>query len=100
MFNDIAYLCEITVSYDDVGNTIETIKKTQVFVKPQSIRMKEFYQLAEVGMKADFTLVLADYYDYHDEKIVEYNGTMYDVVRTYRRENRLEIVVTEREGRK
>lgn len=100
MFNDVAYLCKTTITYDDVGNTVETLDKTKVFVKPQSIRMKEFYSLAEVGLKADYTLVLADYYDYDNEKLVEYNGTMYDIVRTYRRDNRLEIVVTEREGRK
>ena len=100
MFNDIANLCTATTTYDDVGNTVETLTKKQVYVKPKSIKATEFYQAAEVGMKPDFTLVLADYYDYNGEKLVEYNGEMYDVLRTYRKDNRLEIVVTGRMARR
>lgn len=99
MFNDVAELIATTISYDEYKNPVTVETRKEVFVKPQSIRMREFYQAAEVGMKADFTLVLADYYDYDGEKLVEYNGTVYDVVRTYRRDNRLEIVLTERIGR-
>ncbi len=100
MFNDIAYLCEEKTSYDAVGNTVETLTKNQVFVKPKSIKMTEFYQAAEVGLKPDFTLVLADYYDYNGEKLVEYNGTLFDVLRTYRKDNRLELVLTGRMARR
>ena len=99
MFNDVAYLCSSTITYDEVGNTVETLSKTQVFVKPQSIKMREFYQAAEVGMKPDFTLVLADYYDYNGEKLVEYHGEMFDVLRTYIKENRIELVLTGRIAR-
>lgn len=99
MFNDVASLCSAAITYDASGNAVEQLTKKDVFVKPKSIRMKEFYQAAEVGLKPEFTLVLADYYDYSGEKLVEYEGKMFDIIRTYRVDDRLELVVTGRRAR-
>lgn len=96
MFNDIAKLVSTVITYDNVGNTIETKTEKQVFVQPKSVRMREFYEAATVDMKPDLILVLADYYDYSDQKLVEYKGKTYDVIRTYVNQNRLELTLTER----
>lgn len=99
MFNETAFLITRAISYDSLGNSIAQETKKEVFVQKKSIRMREFYSAAEVGLKPDFTLVLADYYDYNNEKRVEYDGKVYDITRIYRRANRLELTITERTDR-
>lgn len=96
MFNDIAKLVSVVITYDDVGNTIETPTEKEVFVQSKSVRAREFYEAATVDMKPDLVLVLSDYYDYDGEKLVEYNDKVYDVIRTYVNKNRLELTLTER----
>ena len=70
-----------------------------VFVQPRSIGSAEFYRAATTQYNPVITLVLADYYDYNDEPIVRYNDELFDVIRTYRKENRLELVLQKRLAR-
>lgn len=56
---------------------------TQVFAEIRSVRQSEFYSALNDGIQPQYTFVLTDYADYHDEKLIEYNGLPYDVVRTY-----------------
>lgn len=99
MFNDIAYLCREVITQDEYLNEISSFEKTMVYVQPRSIGSAEFYRAATTSFKPAITLVLADYYDYNDEPIVEYEGKLYDVIRTYRKNNRLELVLQKRMAR-
>lgn len=96
MFNEVAYLITDVITYDDTGNTVKTRTEKQVFVAPRSIGMKEFYQAQVVGLKPDLTLVLADYWDYSNEKALKYHDEVYDITRVYIRENRIELICTHR----
>lgn len=99
MFNEIAYLCKEIITQDDYLNEKHTLQTREVFVKPKSIGSAEFYRAATTDMHPDVSLVLPDYYDYEGEKIVHYDGKLFDVIRTYQKENRLELVLQERIGR-
>lgn len=99
MFNDIAYLCQEEVTQDEYLNETSVLEGKMVFVQPRSIGSAEFYRAATTQYNPVITLVLADYYDYNDEPIVRYNDELFDVIRTYRKENRLELVLQKRLAR-
>lgn len=65
-----------------------------VFCRVASIGMKEFYEASARDFYPEMKFILADYLDYNNEQLVEYNGQRYRVLRTYRTGRELEIVVT------
>lgn len=77
-------------------------KETQrwVYADAPSVGQSEFYQAAAVGLKPELKFVLQDYLDYGGEKRIRYapfgSDTFreYEVLRTYRNGNRLELTVT------
>lgn len=82
MYEGIAILKGDPVAcYDEYGN--ETIKhsETTVFVKPRSVYASEFYAAAQIGITPSIVLVIANRADYDGQKLVEYNGVNYEVVR-------------------
>ena len=98
MFNDIAYLCSETITQDEYLNEVVAFQEREVFVQAKSIRASEFYQAATTDFRPEITLVLADYYDYEGERIVRYDGKLFDIVRTYENRNRLELTLQQRIG--
>lgn len=99
MFDEIAYLCSSVITQDEYLNEKEVFREREVFVEPRSVGTSEFYRAATTDFHPDIKLVLADYYDYEGEKVVRYDGKLYDVIRTYERYNRLELTLQERMGR-
>lgn len=67
--------------------------RREVLCSFRSIGMKEFYQANASDFHPELKLVLADYLDYENEKLVDYEGQRYRVVRTYRAGQELEIVL-------
>lgn len=68
-------------TFDAAGNEIPTITETTVFVQPRGVYSSEFYNAAQLGLKPSVTLFIANKADYHDEKVIEYEGRDYDVIR-------------------
>lgn len=95
MYNETAILYKETESVNDIGDTVSVKSAKRVFCRVRSIGMKETYQALAVGLKPELSLVLADYLEYDGEKKVEYDGVIYNVIRTFRREgkNEIELVV-------
>lgn len=67
---------------DDIGNTITVPIKRKVFADISSIKQSEFYQAQANGLKPEITLKIRTF-EYKGEKKVEYNGTKYNVLKTY-----------------
>jgi SPP1 family predicted phage head-tail adaptor len=65
-----------------------------VFYRVASIGQKEFYEASARDFYPEMKFILADYLEYNSEQLVEYNGQMYNVLRTFRAGQELEIVVT------
>lgn len=59
----------------------------------RSIGQSEFYEASARDFYPEMKFVLADYLDYNNEQLVEYNGQRYTVLRTYRAGQELELTV-------
>lgn len=93
MYNQIISLVAYEETVDAYGRTIRTETLRERFAAVRSVGQQEFYQAAASGLKPTIKFVLADYYDYDNEKELEYEGIRYNVLRTYRTGNALEITV-------
>lgn len=98
MYNDIAYLCAEEIRTDEYMNQIPELKERMVFVQKKSVTASEFYRAATADFHPSRILRLADRYDYGGEKIVKFEGTTFDVIRTYESAEAIELVLEERIG--
>ena len=98
MFESVATLRAETVTQDASLNEVVTYTDRTVFVRPASVRASEFYQAANVGLKPELVLVLANYMDYQGERVVLFGGKEYTVLRVYQKPDRdsLELTLEER----
>lgn len=82
MYDDVAILKEfVTSGFDKYGNASKLVVKTDVFVQPRGVYASEFYNAAQLGIKPSITLYMTNRADYDGQKIVEFHGVDYDVVR-------------------
>lgn len=82
MYEDTAILKGDPVAqYDEYGNETVVYSTNEVFVNTRSVFQAEFYNAAQLGLNASLVLVISHRADYNGEKIVEFHGTDYDVVR-------------------
>lgn len=86
----------IRQTYDPDDLTYSTLVETsrQVFCGVRSIGQSEFYQAQTTNLQPEIKVVLADYLDYQGETLVEYDGTRYSVLRTFRAGQELELVLS------
>lgn len=63
-----------------------------VFCGVRSIGQREFYEASATDFHPEIKFVLADYLDYADETLADYNGQRYRIIRTYRTGHELELV--------
>lgn len=97
MFDSIIKLISEADSVDDYGDTVTIYTERTIFAEVKSIGQSEFYQAQAVGLKPEIKFVIADFADYQNEKLLRYTSfggeeETYTVLRTYRTNNRLEIV--------
>lgn len=83
--SDIAVLIKRAYGQEDA--------KREVFCGVRSIGMKEFYASNSSDFHPELKLVLADYLDYNDETLADYNGQRYRILRTYRTGQELELTL-------
>lgn len=88
---DVLNLIREKRTVNEYGGPVVQETARQVFCRVESIGTKEFYQAAATGLRPEIKFVLADYYDYAGEQLIDYNGTRYQVLRTYRTGQELEI---------
>ena len=80
MYNDIVTLYRLDISQDESGNEVATLAA------------------ATTDMTPELTVVLADEYDYDNQKIAEYRGVFYDISRTYVNGHEVELTLMKRLG--
>ena len=68
-------------SYDKYGNKVTAIKERKVYVQPRGVYASEFYSAAQIGVKPSITFDIANQADYRGEKVIEYKGKEYTVIR-------------------
>ena len=70
------------VTCDEYGNEVITYTDRVVFAMPRGVYNVEFYNAAQAGLHPSITFDLANRADYDWEKLVEYQGELYNVIRT------------------
>ena len=65
-----------------IFDTIEEIRRT-VYCTERSVSQTEMYQAQAVGLNPALKLVLAHAFEYGGEKLCEYKGIRYRILRTY-----------------
>ncbi len=90
---EILTLITVTQTVDDYGDPVIQETARDVFGRLQSIGQSEFYQAHATGLKPELKFILADYLDYNEETLVEYDGQRYRVLRTYRAGLELELTL-------
>lgn len=90
--NDILILIATTNGVDEYGDPVVTHVRREVFCRLASIGQAEFYQAHANGLKPEMKFVLTDYLDYNGESLVEYDGQLFRILRTYRTGQELELV--------
>lgn len=91
--NDVLTLIKRTPGVDADNKPIVTETSRVVFCGLRSIGMTEFYQSHAQDFHPEAKFVLADYYDYNGETACEHDGQRYNILRTYRTGQELELVV-------
>lgn len=71
-----------TPSYDEYGNEIQTVSQTEIFVLPRGVYNAEFYNAAQAGLHPSITFDVANKEDYSGQKLIEFEGKDYDIIRT------------------
>lgn len=83
---------------DEWGNQVPAESRTTILCKLKSIGRQEFYAAAQAGMKPELVFVVHAY-EYDDQKLVEFEGRKYSIVRTYRMSfEEMELVCSEAIG--
>lgn len=71
-----------SVTYDEYGNETFFYTDNQVFVSPRSVYQAEFYNAAQAGIHPTIAFDMTNKADYHGERLIEFDGTLYNIVRT------------------
>ena len=83
MYDSVATLKAYgTPTFDEYGNEVDNITETTVFVMPRGVYNAEFYNAAQLGLHPSITFELTNKADYHGEKVIEWEGRDYNVIRT------------------
>lgn len=77
-----------------IFSTVTETKRT-VFCEIRSVSYAEYYRALEQDLRPTFIFRLADYAEYQNEKICEFDGTRYRVIRTYVDNTAIELTVEE-----
>ena len=83
MYDSVATLKAYgTLFYDKYGNEVQGDIETTVFVQPRGVYNAEFYNAAQAGLHPSITFVLTNKADYNGERLIEWDGKSYNVIRT------------------
>lgn len=83
MYDSIATLKgEPITTYDEYGNEVITYTERDVYVMPRGVYNAEFYNAAQAGLHPSITFVMTNRADYNGERLIEWEGKSYNVIRT------------------
>ena len=102
MYDSIATLKgEPITTYDEYGNEVITYTDNEVFVLPRGVYNAEFYNAAQAGLHPSITFELTNKADYNGEKLIEWNGVLYNIIRTdwTAQRDKISLICEERIGK-
>lgn len=94
---DVLFLVSESPAVRGVFDHVERSKR-MVYCTVRSVGMSEAYEAKGHDLSPEYVFDLSDYAEYEGEKMIEYNGVLYDVLRTYVNGQKIEITVTRRDS--
>lgn len=102
MYDSVATLKAYgTPTYDIYGNEVQTVTESSVYVQPRGVYQAEFYNAAQAGLHPSITFELTNRADYHGEKLIEWEGKDYEVIRVdwTGQRDKISLICEERVGK-
>lgn len=97
-FDETVILIEETeTEEDDYGNTKYKKVESEVFCNEKSISRNEFYEAGNQNLKLNYILTIHDF-EYENQKKVIYKNQELYVLKTYKKDEYLELTVGEKIG--
>jgi len=97
MSSGIAKLVNSTISYDSIGQAVETETLTTIYVEELSITRAEWANAGRNGFNPE-TLLATPFMNYGGQRLVEYNGSRYGIYRTYQKGDNIELYLEKKGG--
>lgn len=92
-FKNVGYLMKESNTLDSKNRPKVSYTESLFYCNEKSIGQSEFYQSASVGFKPEIKLE-AKLIDLTDVTHIRYNNTIYKILRTYKKEDIVELVLT------
>lgn len=94
-----AYLISSTYTEDELSQKIRTTTKREIMCSVKSTSKSEFFEAGSFGLKSAMVIV-TPYVNYEGEDLIEYNGEVYSIYRTYRvpDDEDIELYLEQRSG--
>ena len=92
-FKNVGYLMKESNTLDSKNRPKVSYTENLFYCNEKSIGQSEFYQSASVGFKPEIKLE-AKLIDLTDVTHIRYNNTIYKILRTYKKEDIVELVLT------
>lgn len=70
------------ITYDEIKQKVVERTSREVYAQMRGIVRAEWFEAGRNGLKPEITFVM-NAFDYEGEKIIEHNGSVYGVYRTY-----------------
>jgi SPP1 family predicted phage head-tail adaptor len=87
LFREVINLIYFIDSIGAMGDPIKVpAKRLNIFADKHSIRQSEFYQAMASGLRPELQFIIRTI-DYQQEPQLEYNDKIYNIIRTYEKEN-------------
>lgn len=102
MYDSVATLKAYgTPTYDIYGNEVQPVTESSVYVQPRGVYQAEFYNAAQAGLHPSITFELTNRADYHGEKLIEWEGKDYEVIRVdwTGQRDKISLICEERVGK-
>lgn len=83
-YSEVVTLIRELEAYDAVGHVQLAEQKQESCAEIAGVTSRETYQAMAIGLSPELKIILPSFVDdYHDEKLVEYLGRRYHVIRVY-----------------
>lgn len=92
-FKDVAYKLTENITLDNLKRPKVSYTESLFYCNVKSIGQSEFYQASTAGLKPEIKLE-AKLLNLDNVTHIKYNNTCYKILRTYKKEDTIEITLT------
>lgn len=76
---EVIYLISVTITYDEIGNPIETITERKVYANERAVGSTDFYNAAVTGLRPSRVFEIYSF-EYKGEERLKHNGVTYRII--------------------